>query len=165
MSNDSGASPAPSSLWLDTPEHRASVAYWAGRRESDWAGRRESDPEDATAEAMLCAFGGDATHWPTVAGHLADEVERLREWNDNQYGSLDRLGRHNAELIAEVKRLHEIERATGDYVRAVDRGRALDLPNLGLPIAQFQPMRAALGIGPFLGCDDCTGDVACEAHR
>jgi hypothetical protein len=30
------------------------------------------------AQAMACAESGEATHWPTVAGYLADEVKQLR---------------------------------------------------------------------------------------
>jgi hypothetical protein len=36
---------------------------------------------DLLAQAMHCADTGDATHWPTVAGILHDEIVRLREIN------------------------------------------------------------------------------------
>lgn len=33
---------------------------------------------DDVEKALHCADSGDATHWPTVASILADEVRRLR---------------------------------------------------------------------------------------
>jgi len=70
--------------------------------------------------------------------------------------ALDRLLRFAGTdaAIAEVTRLREIEQPAREYVEAVDRGRQLGVANLGRPILQFQPLRAALGIGPFLGDDD-----------
>lgn len=90
----------------------------------------------------------EAASW---AGDNPDPVEWRAEVIDDV--ALDELA---ARLLADldVERLRGIEQRAREYVEAVDRGRQLGVANLGRPILQFQPLRAALGIGPFLGDDD-----------
>lgn len=40
-----------------------------------------TEDEQFVEEALHCADIGQATHWPTAAGYLADEVRRLRAEN------------------------------------------------------------------------------------
>lgn len=37
-----------------------------------------SEDEQFVEEALACVDAGNAGHWPTVAGYLANEVRRLR---------------------------------------------------------------------------------------
>jgi len=41
-----------------------------------------NEDERLIEEALHCADTGNATHWPTAAGYLADEVRRLRAIED-----------------------------------------------------------------------------------
>jgi hypothetical protein len=52
-----------------------------------------SDPKEEERlleQAMRCAASGSATHWPTVAGYLHDEVLRLRAQVDVMGRALQR---------------------------------------------------------------------------
>jgi hypothetical protein len=108
---------------------------------------------------------------PAAGGDDDDELERLRAAVAMYRDWCARLPAYEHECVcgrrfslrstpalahelAELERLRGIEQRAREYVEAVDRGRQLGVANLGRPILQFQPLRAALGIGPFLGDDD-----------
>lgn len=49
-----------------------------GKANDDRAALRDDESARLVTEALYCADSGEAGHWPTVAGLLADEVYRLR---------------------------------------------------------------------------------------
>jgi hypothetical protein len=49
------------------------------------------EDERLVQEALHCAAIGQATHWPTVANVLADEVDRLRVENAALRGAAETL--------------------------------------------------------------------------
>lgn len=121
------------------------------------ASTEHPDPEQAgfVAEALACADAGDAGHWPTVAGYLADEVRRLRVLAHLRMNrALDAASRPSTPSVTTEQRQELIAVADGHDTRAEQCERLA-----------FNEVQKAMGVVHRLAARGIRGALGIEAAR